>query len=214
MDAQQAAALRRAWTETVDPAEYELHMTAVGQSAACGRLLDALIDAPPAAAVLIAGAGPGQWLSAVHLPRWRAWSLTATDIRPEFLARFAERLPARCLLDDLESSRLAGTFDTAAVSLVLEHIHWTRGVASLARLARRAAVVVIQENPAALPTAVTPGRTLPPTLEVFRDSAHPRLLDPAALLAEFSAHGFALDAALAEPVADSKVMRGFRFLRA
>ena len=127
----------------------------------------------PGAAILIAGAGTGQMFDYRRIRRsWRAHRTTFTDINREYLLRLASRvdgIPFETVVDDVESSALAGPFDLAIAVLVLEHVAWRRAVRSLCRLARRV-FVVIQEDP---PDMVL--RPLLGTMAVLRE-APPRLV--------------------------------------
>jgi len=79
--------------------------------------------------------------------------VTFTDINRRFLDRLEERLARlgfdsyETAIDDLEDSKLQPPWGGVVVVLVLEHIDWRKGVASLGRLRAERCYIVIQENP-------------------------------------------------------------------
>jgi hypothetical protein len=119
----------------------------------------------------------------------------------------AERIDCETVVDDIEASQLAPGFGAIVVVLVLEHVDYRRALRSLARLAPEHLIVVIQENPPEITTAVTPGRPLPASLRVD-ENAQPRLIPSGDLIAELAQNGFVLQNRRDRPVADGKTMIG------
>lgn len=206
--------LRDAWTSTIEAADYETHMSAIGQAQANAAHIGALLARlAPATRLLIAGAGTGQMFD--HLPAGAFDHVQPVfaDINPAFLARLRARCPgARCVADDLERSALRGTFDAAAVVLVLEHIDWRQGLDTLAALAPRDLFLVLQRNPPRMATAVTPTRVLPGSMRVFAE-AHPALVPKEEAATHLERLGYALREEWPREVADQKVMLGLWFRR-
>lgn len=206
-----SSSLRQAW-ETILPADYELHMASAGQAAANARLLARWLQRfPEPASLLIPGAGPGQFLDAVPLS---PHAVTCTDINPFFLATLSARLRAKeqneatVLADDLEASALRGPFALVALVLVLEHVDWRRALGHLRRWQTRHALLVIQENPPGMASAVTPGVVPPGTMRVFADEVRPHLLHRPELDAFLAAQGYAVEGVDTEETAHGKRMRG------
>jgi hypothetical protein len=95
---------------------------------------------------------------------------------------------------------------------VLEHVDWKKAVASMCRLCSGVILTVIQENPPALASAMTPSRTVTGTMSVFKE-IHPTLLSKAELAAEFAAHGFFGKSQSERLVLDDKKMIALEFRR-
>lgn len=201
--------LKDVWRNGVTAADYETHMAAIGQAQAnAAHLAD--FARSGGGRLLVAGCGPGQFFDYLEKGALDRWRVVYCDINPGYLSVLRQRCPgAVCVADDLESSSIAGSFDAASATLVLEHTDWKRVVATLARLAPRL-MLVIQINPAEMATAVSPGRTLPESMQRFRE-VHPQLIDEAELLAEMGRLGRRLTARRPRPVADHKTMLALEF---
>ena len=106
--------LRRAWTDVIQAADYELHMANVGQAQANAALVRDLILAEnlsPSGRLLFAGCGPGQFLALAPTDYLENHLCVFTDISPSFVELTNRRahdigrqFEARA--DDLESSLL------------------------------------------------------------------------------------------------------------
>ncbi|MBI4892167.1 MAG: hypothetical protein HY821_16185, partial [Acidobacteria bacterium] len=133
--------LRTVWTALIQPADYDAHMAAIGQAQTNAAHLQHflhLIEPPPEARLLIAGAGTGQLFDYLSPGALAPANPLFTDINPAFLAALRLRHPqAVCLADDLENTALRAPFHAAFCALVLEHIHWQRGLDSLLSLSPR-----------------------------------------------------------------------------
>jgi hypothetical protein len=212
--------LRRAWTEIVTADDYERHMAAIGQAQAGAELMAwMLAAAPEGGRVTVAGAGTGQMFDFLDAQPWRSCALTFTDLNPRYLERLRSRLEAHGLSavvveDDLEQTKLEAGADLLAVTLVLEHIDWRRGVEAFAGLAPRLCGVILQENPPEFQSAVTPGRTLPPSIAKAVETAHATLVPRDELVAAMAERGYALRAYQSLDVADGKRLVGVLFERA
>ena len=207
--------LREAWL-TIEPADYEQHMAGIGQAQANAGLMAAWLEEIAAEeTVLVAGAGTGQMFDYLHPEAARTGRMVFTDLNPVFLDRLLNRLgEAATVVDDIEATQLAGGYPHAAVTLVLEHVDWRRAIHSFRRWESRRVLTVIQENPADLASAVTPGRTVPGTMNVFRERAHPELVPLAELTAAMAELGYELKQVQPAPVSDGKRMLGCWFVRA
>jgi threonine dehydrogenase-like Zn-dependent dehydrogenase len=205
--------LREAWL-TVEPADYEQHMAGIGQAQANAGLMAAWLAAVAAdETVLVAGAGTGQMFDFLAPEAATTSRMVFTDLNPVFLAKLRERLgEATTLVDDIEATQLPGAYPHAAVTLVLEHVDWRRAIHSFRRWQSRRVLTVIQENPANLASAVTPGRTVPGTMNVFRERAHPELVPLAELTAAMADLGYTLEQVHPAPVSDGKRMLGCWFV--
>lgn len=208
--------LREAWTDEVTADDYELHMARIGQAQANAELVRQLLAGLQLAEqsrVLIAGAGTGQMFEYLTADVFTGYRLVCSDINREFLTRLESRYGCEVAEDDIEDSRLSPGFAVIVVVLVLEHVDWHKALVSLARLEPERLVIVIQENPAAMKTAVTPGRLAPGTMRVFAEQALPHLIPPAELTAELARLGFGLEQRQDRPVADGKKMVGLVFTK-
>jgi hypothetical protein len=206
--------LRDAWTRVVAAADYEQFMASIGQAQANAAHLADFLETMaefPDGGVVIAGAGTGQFLDYIPAAAVDLRRLVFSDISPAFLKLLRARAPgAVCVADDLEHSSLSGEFAAAAAVLVLEHIDWRRGVASLISLDPRFLFFVIQKNPAHMTEAVTPGRTPPGSMRIFKE-VHPRLMVQAELTDFLLAAGYTLVEQTPREVADGKVMMGLLY---
>lgn len=207
-------ALREAWKSGIEAEDYERHMAAIGQAQANAGLLEEFARGlEEGARLLVAGAGPGQFLEHMEASAFERVRAVFSDISGAFLQRLRGRLEgAVCVADDLERSGLKGPFDAVSVTLVLEHIDWGRGVETLCGWGAAEVLIVVQRNPAEMATAVSPARQLPGSMERFRQ-LHPALIEPAALCAAMEEGGYRLSGERRRAVADGKTMVGLVFKR-
>lgn len=202
--------LREVWIQQVAPDDYETHMAAVGQAQANAHLVRDLFEAaaiPEGSRVAIAGAGTGQLFDYLPAGYFDKYRLTCTDISVRLLDRLRERVACETVVDDIEDSALPPNPAMIIVVLVLEHVDYRRALASLARLLPERLILVIQENPPQMTTALTPGRPLPASLQVVGD-AQPKLIPLAALTEEMQKIGFVSQKTVAVDVPDGKKMIG------
>jgi 2-polyprenyl-3-methyl-5-hydroxy-6-metoxy-1,4-benzoquinol methylase len=213
--------LREAWTSLVKAEDYEAHMAEAGQAQANANLVVEYFRSQPTergAPLLFVGAGTGQMFDFAPPSFLLPFQTTFTDINPEYLQRLAARLRGveglrhTEVVDDIEESRLTGGFQVVLGVLVLEHVAWRRAVATMCRLAVERALVVIQENPPTLTTAITLHRTIVGTMNVFRDCG-PVLVPRPEVEAEFGRQGFAPNYFAERLVADDKRMLALGFER-
>lgn len=194
--------------------DYETHMASIGQAQANALLVHELLGWATIAAgsrVLIAGAGTGQMLDYIPTDVFSSYRMICSDISPRLLGRLRERLDCETVVDDVEDSRLEPGFGAIIIVLVLEHVDFRKALASLARLSAERFIIVIQENPPQMTSAVTPGRELPGTMRVFGERAQPHLVRFRELTEELARHGFRLERREEAQVSDGKKMIGALF---
>jgi hypothetical protein len=213
--------LREAWTTIIQAKDYETHMAAVGQAQANAELVAEYFAAQPPAAsasLLFLGAGTGQMFNFISSKILLPYKTTFADINAGYLECLDERLHEAeglrytTVVDDVEKTRLIPGFHTVLAVLLLEHVDWRKAVSIIAGLASQRAFVVIQENPAALATAITPTREISGTMKIFVE-VHPGLIPRDELAAEFARRGFAVTYSVEKIVADEKKMLAFGFVR-
>ena len=210
---------RRAWTEIVTPEDYDRHIETIGQAEVSADLVAQFLSwtqLPAGGKVVIVGAGTGWLLDHSDLTWFRNLRLTFTDLSPRFLNKLRERLSdhgiaANVLEDDIEATRLATGMDLLIASLVLEHIDWKRGAASIAGLSPRFIGIILQENPPGMTTSITPGRPLPPSILEASKIALSRLLAKNEVVAEFERLGYPCEREASRAVADGKRLVGCLF---
>ena len=201
--------------------DLDAHMAAVGQAQANAALVETMMttgEAPERRTVLFAGAGTGQMFDYVSGSFLAPYRVTFTDINATFLDRLRERLASASLnyetvVDDIEDSKLSGPFGLAVVVLVLEHVEWQKALRSLAAFQPEIMHLVVQQNPPDLGTAITPGRTLPPSIARASEQAHPVLVEPDAIRSFLAGEGYVLVRRFERPVPDAKTMIGLMFSR-
>jgi len=211
--------LREAWTKLIRAEDYDAHMAAVGQAQANAALLAELFERRPprrGSAVLFAGAGTGQLFNYISPEFLNPYGVTFTDINAEYLRRLAARLLCKpqfefeTVVDDIEASQLHGTFELVVAILVLEHVEWRNAIAEMCRLASHRVFVVLQEDPANMPSAMTPSRPPIGTMRVFTE-LNPHLIPQPKVIAEFACHRFELAHSSAREVLDAKKMVALEF---
>jgi hypothetical protein len=214
--------LREAWTTIIQAKDYEDHMASVGQAQAnAGLVAEYLAAQQPTAeaSLLFLGAGTGQMFDFVSPEILLPYQTTFTDINGSYLELLSGRLHTveglryKTVVDDVEEIRLTPGFHTVLAVLLLEHVDWRKAVSTISGLAANQVFVIIQENPAALATAITPTREIAGTMKIFRE-VHPSLIPPSDLKAEFARHGFAPSYSAEKVVADNKKMLAIGFERA
>lgn len=195
-------------------------MGRIGQAEANARLTATWIAGLGVAQpLLFAGSGPGQMLEYLPAGLLQERRLHFTDINPDFLLHVAGRLErlgvaGELVVDNIEDSSLAGEHPNVVIALVLERVAWRQALLSLPRWRARQALIIIQENPPQIDSAVTPGREVPGTMQVFRDSARPHLIPKTELQAAMKELGFQLSQIDEADVLDGKKMLACRFVAA
>ncbi|MFI5057773.1 MAG: hypothetical protein ACHQLQ_06275 [Candidatus Acidiferrales bacterium] len=194
----------------------------MGQAQANARLTAEYLAAQPPAAeasLLFLGAGTGQMFDFVSASILLPYQTTFTDINESYLDRLSGRLRTveglryATVVDDVENTRLTPGFHTVLAVLLLEHVDWRKAVSTISSLAAERAFVIIQENPAALATAITPTREIAGTMKIFTE-VHPSLIPRDELEAELARNGFVPNYSAEEVVADDKKMLAIGFERA
>jgi len=214
------AALRQAWTDVVTADDYEQHMATIGQAQAAADLTRQLLERAslaPGQSVTIAGAGTGQMFDFLDGAIFRPYDLKFTDLNPMFLERLRVRLEklglaAQLLLDDFEQSQLTPGTDLLLATLLLEHIDWRQGVATIGRVRPGAVGLILQENPAGMTSAITPGRRIPLSIARASETAHPTLVVRRDLIDAMSAQGYCHHDTISRPVADDKYLIALLFV--
>jgi hypothetical protein len=206
--------LRDAWTTVVEPDDLDRHMASNGQAAVNAELVLQMLDEmrlDSDSRILMPGAGTGQILDYVPVPRFEPFRWVFTDISHRFLDVLRDRLSRNATLrvdarhDDGVNPQVAGPFDAIVAVLVLEHLDWRAAIANWAALGPRFIGLVIQRNDtSAAMLAPRPG--LAPSIERFRQVAQPQLVPEADLTAELGRAGFTQQWRLAHAVPDSKTM--------
>lgn len=213
------SSLRRAWTQILTGEDYDEHMAAIGQAQAAAELTAELIqsaDLPPDSRVVIAGAGTGQMFGLLNPALFQPFALICTDINLKFLARLRARLlrhnlNAFLLADDIERTSLPEAPDFLLAVLLLEQIDWRNGVEAIAALRPSRCGIIIQENPAGMTSAVTPGRPIPASMAAAFQTAQPKLVPRDELLTAFDARGYCCARTCACEVADGKQLVSLLF---
>lgn len=191
--------LREIWTSVVQAHDIDRHMSENGQAQANASLLGKMVEylsLVPGDRLLMPGAGTGQFLDAAPAATFATGQWIFTDLNPAFLARLAERLSrhADCrgevAVDDAEAPTVRPPISAVLAVLLLEHIAWRRAIAAWCALGPEWIGCVIQRNDGD-PRMLSPGRPLTPSMERFRELAHPELVAEADLTAALGQHGYA-----------------------
>jgi SAM-dependent methyltransferase len=209
--------LREAWSNIIEPADYELHMANVGQAQANAELVRELVGLGGVGQrILFAGCGPGQFLEVASTDYLVPHRCVFTDLSPAFIEQVRARAQALgldfvALVDDVEDSKLDPGFDAIVLVLVLEHTRWQRTLAEMIRLQPKRLIVVIQRNPTEMATMVTSHRELPGSLKACAEGEKPSLLEPEVLVSFLGGQGWVERRREVRDVADGKAMIGFVF---
>jgi hypothetical protein len=213
--------LREIWTSVVQAQDIDRHMADNGQAPANAHLLADMIRClplGPSDRVLMPGAGTGQFLDAAPAGTFSSGRWVFTDLNPAFLARLVERLGTHpvCLaevaVDDAECPTVVPPLAAVLAVLLLEHIAWRRAIAAWCALGPDWIGCIIQRNDGDA-RMLSPGRPLTPSMQRFRELAHPQLVAEADLTAALGQHGYTPVWREERAVPDAKVMVGklFRF---
>ena len=213
--------MRRAWTEIVTADDYDAHMASIGQAQAAAELTAQIIDAtnpPTGGRLTIAGAGTGQMLDFLTPATLRPYDLTFSDLNPKFLDRLRERLAhvrltGKIVVDDIERTGLVPEADLLLASLLLEQIDWRAGVEALAGLRPQACGIILQENPPGMTSAVTPGRSVPPSIAEASKNLASTLIPRHELTTAMAARGYSCQLTASREVADGKRLVALLFVR-
>lgn len=215
--------LKESWSQIITVEDYEGHMAEIGQAKANALIVQNFmleLEVKPKDRILFAGAGPGQMFDYIPQKTFGGGHIVFTDINERFLTRLEERAKQEGLtnfevvLDDVEDPQVKGPFDLVVLVLVLEHVQWRKALAKLAQLPASAFLIVVQENPVGLASAVSPQRVLRPSLQEAMKGQHAELVDQSELITEMGTVGFTVLKTDRESVADGKTMCGFVFSRA
>lgn len=213
--------LRRAWTQILTGEDYDEHMAAVGQAQAVAVLTAELIrdaDLPTGSRLVVAGAGTGQMFDFLSPDLFHPFELICTDLNPKFLARlrgrlFRQGIRALIFADDIEQTALPEGPDFLLAVLLLEQIDWRKGVEAITALRPAACGIVIQENPAGMTSAVTPGRVIPASMAAAFEAAQPKLVPRGELPSAFDVRGYRCARTCIREVADEKRLISLLFVR-
>ncbi len=210
--------LRKAWTETVTPEDYDQHMTNNGQTPANAEILLETLQEwglPESSELLIVGAGTCHFLEYPVASVLMSLRLILTDISPSFLEYARPRvqasgmLHASLIVDNIEKTTLEGPYDGVVAVLVLEHVEWEAGLLQLTKLAKDRLLIVFQKNASTSQPMLTGHMPVPKTMQVFGGEALPKPVDPEKLTAALAQHGFNVRRTIAKDVAQGKQMIGF-----
>lgn len=211
------AKLRQTW-QSVTPLDYEAHMARIGQAEANAALVAGWLRSHPEAQhIVFAGAGTGQMFDYPGARQLLNRNVTFTDINQSFLTTLKQRLEGELAFhwtvvqDDLLASNLGTGFDAAVVVLVLEHVDWRKALAAFAPWGCQEVLIIIQENPAQISTAVSPGAPLGTTMQPFRDSTPPHLIPLPELRQAMQQQGYGLQRVQTSFVLDGKMMHACYF---
>ncbi|MGH9653644.1 MAG: class I SAM-dependent methyltransferase, partial [Bryobacteraceae bacterium] len=192
--------------------DYDEHMATVGQAQAAAALTAELIrdaELPAGSRLVVAGAGTGHMFDFLSPDLFQPFELICTDLNPNFLARLRGRLlkqdiRAFIFADDIERTALPEGPDFLLAVLLLEQIDWRKGVEAITALRPAACGIVIQENPAGMASAVTPGRAIPASMAAAFEEAQPKLVPGGELLSAFDVRGYRCTGIRTREVADGK----------
>jgi|CXWL01.1.fsa_nt_gi hypothetical protein len=206
--------LKKAWTEIVTANDLDRHLLEAGQAEVNARLVCRslkIFALPVDAKILMLGAGTGQILDYADKNLLSQYILTLTDINEDFLLQIRRRLAgipslrATVQRDDIEESRLTGSFDGIVAALLLEHIDWRRGIPAMIKLHPARIYLIVQRNEKES-ALVSRKRPLAPSIEEFAKKASPSLVSIEELNSFMGDIGYRLLEEYSESVPDGKAM--------
>jgi 2-polyprenyl-3-methyl-5-hydroxy-6-metoxy-1,4-benzoquinol methylase len=214
--------LREAWTEIITVEDYEGHMAEIGQAKANAEMVRDFIfdlDLKGTERILFAGAGPGQMFDYIGEETFGGAHVVLTDINEKFVERLEKRAKQagltnfEVLIDDVESPNVEGPFDLVVLVLVLEHVDWQKALHALSALSASRFLIIVQRNPEGMHTAVSPNRTLRPSLLEAMKGEPSQLLDEQELIEFLTQLGYTIQMTDQELVEDGKLMCGYLFTK-
>lgn len=212
---------RKGWSEIISAADIDRHMAENGQAQVIAELLYEMLQSVPVmkpGKILFAGAGTGQLIDYVSLEPLADVTVVFSDLTDRFRPRLEQRLaPFRTLhwqwkQDDIERTQLSGPFDAVMISMVLQHVEWTRAIDSIVSLTPKIIYVVEQRNDRG-GHAVTKSRELAPSIRTFAEVANPALVPESQLTEKLNGAGFVKMLHLERPVPDDKTLFGLVYNR-
>jgi hypothetical protein len=211
--------LREAWTRIIRAEDYETHMAAVGQAQATAKLVAEYFQFARLAKgtrILFLGAGTGQMFDYVTPDFLRPYRTTFADINAGYLKWLTQRLKVTeglhysTTVDDVEQTQLKPGAALVIAVLLLEHVNWRKAVATMCTLSQEMVLVVVQQNPEGMKTALTPNRAAMGTMKIFQE-VHPVLIPRKELQEAFLTEGFAPKYAAERTAAHGKKMVALGF---
>lgn len=212
---------RKGWSEIVLAADIDRHMAENGQAPVMAELLCEMLQAMPVAKpgkILFAGAGTGQFIDYVSPEVFADFTMVFSDLTDRFRPLLEQRLaPCRTLhwqwrQDDIERTQLSGPFDAVVISMVLQHVEWTRAIDSIISLVPQKMYIVEQRNDRG-GHAVTKSRELAPSIRTFAEVANPALVPEPLLTRKLQGLGFEKALHLERAVPDDKTLFGLVYNR-
>jgi hypothetical protein len=211
--------LREAWTRIIRAEDYETHMAAVGQAQATAKLVAEYFQFARMAKgtrILFLGAGTGQMFDYVTPDFLRPYRTTFADINAGYLKWLTQRLKVTeglhysTTVDDVEQTQLKPGAALVIAVLLLEHVNWRKAVATMCTLSQEMVLVVVQQNPMDMKTAMTPGRAKTGTMKILHE-LQPTLISAQELQKAFQLQDFVPSYTAERIAADGKKMVALGF---
>lgn len=211
---------RKGWMKIISAEELDSHMAAIGQAEANADIVKQMFAEYPLQSnsrMLIAGCGTAQLLDYIRPSDFGSnIELVLTDINPSFLAKARERLKRfpginyTAQEDDIEDTKLSGTYDGALVVLVLQHVEWHKALDSLVGLNPSKFYIIEQEQDPSQ-HAVTKSRQLSEAWRRYAKVANPHLIQRKELTDYLAKKGYEVIGSYERAVLDNKIMYGSVF---
>jgi hypothetical protein len=211
---------RKGWTEIVVPEDYDSHMSEIGQAEANALLVADMFKYFPlkeSASLLVPGAGTGQMFEYITPFQIGLYKFTFSDISSRLLEKLNQRLLKmyprfrhKAVLDDIEETRLKGSYDGILTVLLLQHIEWKKGIESMVEFEPEKMYFIIQQQDNKC-HAINIQRKLRPSIAEFAKIANPHLVLRQELVDYLEDKNYGLLDSYEKQVLDNKTMVGLVF---
>ena len=211
---------RKGWLEIITINELDSHMAAIGQAEANADIVKQMFaeyPLQPNSRLLIPGCGTAQLFDYIQPSDLGSnIELVLTDIKPSFLAKARERLQRFSGInyttqeDDIEDTKLKGTYGSALVVLVLQHVEWQKALDSLVSLNPSKFYIIEQEQDPSQ-HAVTKSRQLSEVWRRYAEVANPQLILRKELTDYLVKKGYEVIGSYERAVQNNKTMYCFVF---
>jgi len=210
---------RVGWTKIVTSEDIDIHMSEIGQAETNAKLvLEMLTDFPldSNSKLFIPGCGTGQMFDYIRPNQMGDYKFIFSDLNPNFLEKLKRRLSKypnvnySLYIDDIESTKLSGSYGGVLSVLLLQHINWKEGIEKMVGFNPLKMYFIIQSQ-GNKDHPVSKERILRNSIAKFAEVANPTLVPIAGLIDYLERRNYQLCKTYKKVVPDDKIMNGLVF---